>query len=247
MFKKICIITVIAVSSLSLLFSQTKDQKIKVGVILSGSGMMDGTEIYEAAFTVLALENANAEIVFMAPNIPQASVVNHLKNNDKETGSRNVLVESARIARGDIKDITYVKESDIDALIIPGGMGSVTTLSNILSKGALGTVDPETDKLIKAVYKAKKPIGSMCAASMILAKSLGDHKIKITVGKNNDFFGPMLTAFRAVNVESTSDNIVTDEANKIVTTPAFMGGPSNSTMNIGIDKMVKKVLKMAKK
>jgi enhancing lycopene biosynthesis protein 2 len=227
--------------------SAEPNTKIKAGVILSGCGIQDGTEIYEAAFTILALENANAEIIMMAPNIPQANVINHFKKDDKTAESRNVLVESARIARGKIKDIKDVKAEDLDILIIPGGMGSIITLSDFNTKGVNGVVNPEVEKLIKDMYAAKKPIGSMCAASLILAKILGNKQIKITIGKNNKTFGPIITSFGATHIESTSDNIVIDTENKIVTTPAFMGGASNSLMYTGIDKMIKETIKFVKK
>jgi enhancing lycopene biosynthesis protein 2 len=249
MIKKIFILLAVSILFQMGVISETAktvEKKIKIGVILSGSGIMDGTEIYEAAFTILALENTGAEIIMMAPNVMQATVVNHLKNDEKVTEQRNVLIESARIARGNIKDIKDVKATDIDALIIPGGMGALLTLSDIMSKGAGCTINPEVERIIKDVYSAKKPIGSMCAASLIVAKVLGN-KIKITIGKNNDYFGPMIAGFGAVHVESTGDNMVIDDANKIVTTPAFMAGPSNSVMFIGIEKMVKQVVKFVKK
>lgn len=255
MLKKLCV-TGILVSVILLSCSQKETsvaekevqtgKKVKVGVLLSGCGMQDGTEIYEAAFTILALENSNAEIIFMAPDISQSSVMNHLKN-EEENESRNVLVESARIARGNVKNIKDVKESDLDALIIPGGMGAITTLADIMASGENCTVEPNVEALIKEMYIAKKPIGSMCAASMVVSKVLGDHKAKVTIGKENEFFGPMLKTFGAIHVESGGDSIVIDDANNIVSTPAVMSGESNSVIYIGINKMVQEVLKIAKK
>ena len=247
MMRNVFLFALIGLLSVNLFAESKTGTKPKVAVILSGSGIMDGSEIYEAVFTVLSLENSNAEIIFTAPDIKQANVVNHLKNDEKTTDTRNVLIESARIARGNIKDIKTVKSSDIDALIIVGGIGSITNISDFMSKGANGTVNPDVEALIKAVYADKKPIGSMCAASIILAKVLSGSKIKITIGKNNDYFGPMLTSFGATHVESAGDNIVVDAQNRIVTTPAFMAGPSNPTMYTGIDKMVKQVLSLVKK
>jgi enhancing lycopene biosynthesis protein 2 len=250
MLKKICMAIFLAVLIPVLHFSRVQsadNQKIKVGVVLAGCGIMDGTEIYEAAFTILSLENANAEIIFMAPNIPQTSVVNHFNNKDKTTGKRNVLAESARIARGNIRDLKDVKESDIDALIIPGGIGTITTLSNLMSQGHHGSVNADLEKLLKDMYNAKKPIGSMCAASLIVARTLGYRNIKITIGKNNESFESIITTVGANHIDANSDEIVIDNDNKIVSTPAYMGGPSNAKMFIGIDKMVKEVLRMAKR
>ncbi|MBN1499700.1 MAG: isoprenoid biosynthesis glyoxalase ElbB [Spirochaetes bacterium] len=236
----LCIFALFAISTAS-----AKAEK-KVGIILSGCGMMDGTEVYEAAFTVLALEKAGAKVVFMAPDINQASVVNHLKNDAKAEGTRNALVESARIARGDIKNIKDVKASDLDALILIGGIGSITTLSNFMAKGDKGTVEPDVEYLIKAVNASGKPIGSMCAASMIIAKVFGDKNVKITIGPKNDYFGPAIKTFGAQQVIAKAADMVVDKENRIVTTPAVMSGESNANIYLGITKMVNQVVKMSK-
>ena len=244
-FYLVIVFTMFSMFSLSATDNANTVKK-RVGVILSGCGIYDGTEIYEAAFTVLALENEGVQLIMMAPDIMQANVANHLKNGEALNEQRNVLMESARIARGNIKDIKDVSVSDIDALVIPGGMGSILTLSDIMSKGKDCTINPEVERLIKETYESGKPIGSMCAASLIVAKVLGNG-IKITIGKNNDYFGPMIKEFGAVHVESTGDKIVIDKTNKIITTPAFMAGPSNSVMYKGISRMIKEVVKLAKK
>ena len=229
------------------LFFSGIDAKLRVGVVFSGCGIQDGTEVSEAVLTMLYLEKANADVIYMAPDIKQAEVVNHLNPDQKTSEDRNVLVESARITRGQIKDIKQVKAQDIDALIIVGGLGSIKTLSNIMTKGVKGIVNSDLEKLIKEVYKFKKPIGSMCAASMITAKVLGKNKIKITIGTKNDYFGPMITTFGAEHIECTVDDIVVDNKNKIVTTPAFMLGPSTSDIAPGIEKFVNKLVQLAKK
>jgi enhancing lycopene biosynthesis protein 2 len=183
-----------SITIFQLLMSAAAKTEKKIGVILSGCGMMDGTEVYEAAFTVLALEKAGAKAVFMAPDINQASVVNHLKNDAKVEGTRNTLIESARIARGDIKNIKDINSADLDGLIIVGG------------------------------------IGSMCAASMIIAKIFGDKNVKITIGPANDYFGPMIESFGAQNAVSKGRDMVIDKNNKIVSTPAVMSGKSNANI-----------------
>jgi enhancing lycopene biosynthesis protein 2 len=83
--------------------------------------------------TLLALDRAGAQAVCMAPDAPQMHVINHLTG--QESGeTRNVLVESARIARGDIRNLAEVSGGDIDALIIPGGYGAARTCATSRSK-----------------------------------------------------------------------------------------------------------------
>ncbi len=216
----------------------------RVGVVLSGSGIMDGTEISEAVLTMLALEKGKAQIVYMAPNIPQAKVFNHLANGDMSE-TRNVLVESARIVRGNIKDIKDVKAEDLDAFVLVGGLGSILNLSDFMSKGAACTVNADLSRLIKEVNAAKKPIGSMCAASVNVARVLSGKNVTVTIGGNGSDFVKSLTAMGAINKECAATDIVFDQANLIVTTPAMMVGPPTPELALGIEKMINKVLELA--
>ena len=214
----------------------------KVGVVLSGCGVYDGTEIHEAVITLLALDRAGAEIIMMAPNIPQMHVVNHLTGEAAEGETRNVLVESARIARGNVKDMKDVKGDDLDALIFPGGFGAAKNLSNFATKGTGMQVDPEVDRLFKEMF-AKKPIGLICISPAIAAKSGGDKGVKLTIGTDKDT-GAALETMGAQHIDKPVTDIVVDEENKIVTTPAYMLGPRISDVATGIEKLVDQVLKM---
>jgi enhancing lycopene biosynthesis protein 2 len=220
---------------------------VKVGLVLSGAGVMDGSEISEAVLTILALEKAKAQIVFMAPNVAQAKVVRHTDNADQPGQTRNVLEESARISRGNIKDMKGVSAKDLSAVIVVGGLGSVLNLSDFLSKGAACTVNPEFGRLIGEMYAAKKPIGSMCLASATLAKSLAGKEITVTIGSNGSDFAKSLAAMGATNKECSATDIVFDRANLVVSTPAMMVGPSTPDLAAGIEKLVNKVLELAEK
>jgi len=133
----------------------------KIGVILSGCGVYDGSEIHEAVITLLAIDRCGAEAVCMAPDIPQMHVVNHLSGEPAAGESRNVLVESARIARGKIQDIAKVKASDFDALILPGGFGAAKNLCDFAVKGSDCSVQPEVARLVRETVAAKKPLAAV--------------------------------------------------------------------------------------
>ncbi len=145
----------------------------KVGVVLSGCGVYDGAEIHEAVITLLALDRAGAEAICMAPDTEQMHVVNHLTGDVAEGQSRNVLVESARIARGNIKNIKDVKAADIDALMFPGGFGAAKNLCDFAVKGADCSVNPEVTRLVKEVMSAKKPLAAVCIAPALISKVKG--------------------------------------------------------------------------
>ena len=212
----------------------------KVGVVLSGCGVYDGAEIHESVITLLALDRAGAEIVMMAPNIPQMHVVNHLTGNEAKDETRNVLVESARIARGNVKDMKDVKGADLDALIFPGGFGAAKNLSNFATKGTAMDVNPEVDRLFKEMF-GKKPMGLICIAPAIGAKS--GEGCTLTIGTDKDT-AAALEALGAKHVDKPVTDIVVDEKNKIVTTPAYMLGQRISEVATGIEKLVGQVLKM---
>ena len=155
---------------------------MKIGVVLSGCGVMDGSEIHEAVLTLLAIDRAGAEALCMAPDIEQADVVNHLTNQPTKE-KRNVLVEAARIARGKIRDIKTVKSNEIDALIFPGGYGAAKNLCNFASKGKEATAHPDVIHLVNNMTQARKPIGAICIAPAILAAIYrGKKKTRLTIG-----------------------------------------------------------------
>ena len=212
----------------------------KVGVVLAGSGVMDGSEIHEAVLTLYFLDRSGAEIVCMAPDVNQLDVVNHLKGEPSDE-TRNVLVEAARIARGDIKDIKEIKASGLDALIFPGGYGAAKNLCNFAVKGADCIVNPDVERLIKEMHEAGKPIGFICIAPVIAAKVLG---AEVTIGSDKDT-AAAIEKMGGKHVIREVEDIVFDGKNNVVSTPAYMLGPTISKVALGIGKLVDKVLELA--
>jgi len=216
--------------------------KKKVGVLLSGCGVFDGAEIHEAVLTLLFLDRQGVEIVCMAPDIPQAHVVNHLTQEEmKET--RNVLLESARIARGEIKNLKDVKSADLDALIIPGGFGAAKNLSEFAFKGPGGAVNPDVKRLLDEMLSDGKPIGAICIAPATVGMALKDRSPTLTVGMHEE----TVQALESMGVKHKTcmvDDIVCDEENRIVTTPAYMLGPGIKDVAKGIENLVEKIVSM---
>jgi len=141
----------------------------KVGVILSGCGVYDGAEIHESVITLLALDRHGAEAVMCAPNTNQLHVVNHLSGEVDEGDERNVLVESARIARGAISDVAEVGADELDALILPGGFGAAKNLCDFAVQGADCSVNPDVARLVREVHGQGKPVAAVCIAPALLA------------------------------------------------------------------------------
>ncbi len=219
----------------------------KVGVVLSGCGVMDGSEIHESVITLLALDRAGAEAVCMAPNSDQMHVINHLIDQPVPGEKRNVLVESARIARGKIRDIKDVRASDLDAVVFPGGYGAAKNLSDFAVKGENCSVHPEVARLVREMKKAGKPIGLVCIAPAVGSKVLGEEpgsKVRLTIG-NDAETAKKLEKMGSQHVTSRVDEIVVDEKNRVVSTPAYMLANRISEAAAGIEKLVKKVVEMA--
>ena len=213
----------------------------KIAVILSGCGVYDGAEIHESVITLLRLDQRGAQVECFAPNIPQLHVINHLTGEEMPE-SRNVLVESARIARGAVKDISEANAADFDALIVPGGFGAAKNLSNFAVEGAGCSVNPQVLELAEAFAEAGKPIGLICISPALAAKIYGPG-VTCTIGNDADT-AAALDKMGATHHECAVDDIVEDKARKLVTTPAYMLGKNISEVASGINKLVDRVLEL---
>jgi enhancing lycopene biosynthesis protein 2 len=217
---------------------------VKIGVILSGCGVYDGAEIHESVLTLLALDRVGAEAVCVAPDTDQMHVVNHLTGDEAAGEKRNVLVESARIARGNVKDIARAKGSDVDGIVIPGGFGAAKNLCDFAVSGADCKAHPEVARYLKEARAAGKPIGAICIAPALLARIFGEEKPELTIGTDKDT-ASNLEKMGACHASHAVDEIHVDEARRIVTTPAYMLAESISQAAAGIEKLVAKVVEMA--
>jgi enhancing lycopene biosynthesis protein 2 len=214
----------------------------KIGVVLSGCGVYDGSEIHETVLALLAIDRQGCEAVCMAPNI-DFPVTNHLTK--QATGEkRSVLTEAARIARGKIRDIKEVTAADLDAVIFPGGSGAAKNLCDFAMKGADASVNPEVARLLKEMAAAKKPIGAICIAPVLIAAVLGkEYSPAVTIG-NDVGTAAEINKTGAKHHECPVTEFVVDARNKLVTTPAYMLATRISEVYEGIDKCVKEVVKL---
>jgi enhancing lycopene biosynthesis protein 2 len=213
-----------------------------IGVLLSGCGVFDGSEIHEAVLTLLAIDQSGATAVCMAPDMEQAHVVNHLTRKVVDQ-KRNVLEESARIARGDIRDLKDVKAREIDALIIPGGFGAAKNLSDFAFKGPNATVHPEVRRILREMVEAGKPVGAICIAPATVAIALADKTPEMTIGTDPQT-ARSIEEMGGRHIACTVDMIHVDEKNRLVSTPAYMLGPGIKDVARGIETLVKKVISM---
>lgn len=214
----------------------------RVGVILAGCGYLDGAEIHETVLTLLALDQAGAEAVCMAPDVPQRQVVNHLTGEVCAGEERNVLVEAARIARGKIQDIAEVDPATLDAVIVPGGFGAAQNLCDFALAGAAMTVSPDVARVVQAVHAAGKPVGALCIAPALLAKLIPG--VKLTIGTDAET-AAALEQMGAVHEGCAVHNIVVDADKNVVSTPAYMLGPWIKDVAAGIQVCVHEVLTRA--
>jgi enhancing lycopene biosynthesis protein 2 len=215
-----------------------------IGVVLSGCGVYDGAEIHESVITLLALDRAEVDIVIMAPNAAQHHVIDHSIGEPVEGDSRNIYEESARIARGEIRDMAEVTAADFDAVIFPGGFGAAKNLCTFALHGPDCSVNPEVERIIKEAHAAGKPIGVECIAPAIVAKVLGGEGVTVTIGTDIDTAAG-IEKTGAKHVNCAVDDVVVDEANKIVSTPAYMLASSIKEAAAGIEKLVAKIVDMA--
>ena len=215
----------------------------KVAVILSGCGVYDGAEINEAVLTLLSLEQQGAAYQCFAPDIEQMHVINHLTGEPVEGESRNVLVEAARIARGNVLALAGASADDYDALLVPGGFGAAKNLCDFAVAGSDMAVNPEFLALARAFHAAGKPIGLICIAPVMAAAICGDGTA-CTIG-NDAETAAAIEAMGGRHLECPVSEARVDADNKMVTTPAYMLAGSVSEAYAGISNCVKEVLALA--
>lgn len=215
----------------------------KVCVLLSGSGVYDGAELHEAVLTLLALHEAGAEVLMAAPSGPQLHVVNHLTGEVEEGETRDILIESARVARGEISSLDQVSLDDLDAVVLPGGFGVAKNLCSFALEGAECSVHEGVASFLKAARARGIPLGFACISPALAAAVFREGTL--TVGRDDDGASDGLRALGAEAVACAPSEVVVDEARKTVSTPAYMTGTSLVELRAGLKGMVDQVLEWA--
>ncbi len=210
----------------------------KFAVVLSGCGVFDGTEIHEAVLTLLAIDRQGGTCQCFAPDIFQTHVINHLTSQEMPE-SRNVLVESARIARGNVKDLRDYKAADHDGLIFPGGFGAAKNLSSVAFDGAACKVNTEVERAIRETRAAGKPIGALCISPTLLARVLGE--VAVTIGQDPSF-AAVVERMGARHQDTRHGEVCVDARAKVVTTPCYMLESTIDQIATGAENVVKAMM-----
>lgn len=211
----------------------------KFAVVLSGCGVFDGAEIHEATLSLLAIAQAGAEYEIFAPDIAQYHVINHITGKEMDE-KRNVLIESARIARGKISPLSMFKAASFDALLFPGGFGAAKNLSSLAFDGPACEVNGEVESAIKAMLSAKKPIGALCIAPAVVARVI--EGVKVTIGQDKGT-ADAIVAMGGKHVSTTHGEVVEDTINRVFTTPCYMLDASIIDIYAGANNVVKAMMK----
>ena len=217
----------------------------KIAVILAGCGVQDGSEIHETVATLLAIQRAGHTYDCFAPDTLQHEVVDHTSGQVMNE-ERNVLTEAARIARGDIQPLDSYRPEDYDALIFPGGNGVAKNLFTYAFDGVDCTIDPMVRQVILDTYAEGAPIGAICISPMLIVKAFEDMDTTptVTLGDAADPAADV-EQLGGRHVSKAADDICVDEANRIVTTPAYMTAQHIGEAAAGIEKLVARVIAMA--
>ena len=210
-------------------------------IIISGCGFLDGAEITETVSALIGLDQKGCTYDIFAPNTNTASV-NHADNSNGP--NRNILEESARITRGKTKVLSDLKPENYDGLVIPGGFGVAKHLSTWATEGSRCSVNHNIDKIIQSFHSDSKPILAICIAPTLIAKSLGNHGITVTIG-NDIETAAEIEKTGAIHENCKVDDFVTDRLNKLITTPAYMYDSTPGKVFTGISKAINEFYEMA--
>lgn len=212
----------------------------KVAVILSGCGVFDGSEIHEATLVMLRLDEADVPYQCMAPDIEQMHVINHISGEPMQE-RRNVLIESARICRGNIVDLAQADPSDYAAVILPGGFGAAKNLCNFAVAGAAMEVNPDVERFVGAMHAAGKPIGMICIAPAMAPRLIGKG-VACTVGRDDDPAADAIRAMEGDHQACAVDRFTVDAQNNVISTPAYMLAGRISDAAAGITRLVTEIV-----
>lgn len=212
----------------------------KVAVVLAGNGVFDGAEIHEATLTLYSIVKNGATYEIFAPNIDQHHVINHI-TGEEMAEKRNVLIESARIARGKIKNLSDFKATDFDALLFPGGFGVAKNLCSFAFEGVDCKVNRDVENAIRSMIEQQKPIGALCISPVLLAKVLDD--VKITIGQDKST-ADAVKSMGAKHQESTHGEVIIDKKYKVVSTPCYMLDANIGQIGDGANNLVQAILEM---
>ncbi len=212
----------------------------KIAVVLSGCGVFDGAEIHEATLSMLAIAQRGCSYEIFAPDVDQHHVINHITGEEMDE-TRNVLIESARIARGNISDLDKFNPAEFDGLLFPGGFGAAKNLSTWAFEQANATVLPGVEKAIKGMVSLKKPVGALCISPVLLARILGE--VHLTIGDDEGTIDA-LEALGAKHVYTTHGEVVFDPEHNLITTPCYMLDATIDQIAEGANNLVDAMIKM---
>ena len=223
----------------------------RVGLMLSGCGVLDGSEIHEAVSILVSLDRRGAQVLYLAPDMRQAKVIDHITGKAVSGQRRDVLVEAARIARGKIRDVATVRADELDALVFPGGYGVTLNLSDYATNPQKPTVHPEVARLMREMHAARKPIGLACIAPVLAAAVFGTaansgiaaHPPRLTIGTDADT-ARNIEAMGALHQPVGPTEVVVDEDNRLVSTPCYMNDVGPWVVYQGAERMVEEVLRL---
>jgi enhancing lycopene biosynthesis protein 2 len=217
----------------------------KIAVILNGCGHRDGSEVHEAVLTLLGIEEAGGHWECLALDRDQAAVTDHVTGRDMDGTHRNMLHESARIARGRIKDLATARVSDYGAVIIPGGSGTARNLCNFASAGAGMTVDATVERFVHDAHAAGLPIGAVCISPVILARIFGAKGVELTLGSVDNDAARAAKKWGAKVIACEASGCVVDDRLKVATAPAYMCDAGVAEIAQGIRKLTRKMVEWA--
>ncbi len=219
----------------------------RFAVVLSGCGVFDGSEIHEAVCTMLAIEQSGCTYQCFAPNTWQARTIDHFTGHAVaiagDEDNRNVLAESARIARGNVKDLSEFKAKDFEGIVFPGGFGAALNLSDFAVKGADCDINVEVRRAVEESYREGIVIGAMCIAPTVIARILGKEHVKVTIG-NDKNVASGIEKMGAKHQSCNATDVCVDSEHKVVTTPCYMLATSIKEIYDGTRNLIDEMLEL---
>lgn len=203
-----------------------KEKSIKkCALILAGCGAKDGAEITESVSLMIAFDQAHFHVQAFAPNRSFHHVIDHAADQIVESENRNMLVESARIARGNVLPLQELAEDDYDVICFAGGFGVAKNFCNFASEGKNAVLENDVKDILFRFIRAHKIVSALCISPILLAlaaKELQLKDAKITLGDGSSEAAEIVQTWGITHEPKKVHEASIDKVNRFVTAPAYM-------------------------
>lgn len=198
----------------------------KAGLLLSGCGSLDGSDPFEVVSCTIHLTEEGFRVIPLVLGDPQFHVVDHSSGREIEGESRNQLPEAARLCRDKLYKLDELSPRVLDALIIPGGQGSVKNLLTGFGADRNPSLHPLVEAFLSEALDEGVVIGVLSLGEFVVDRALGSSE------QESDL------------LSLEPGKLLVDEERRIIRSAGSLTATSTAELHASIGQFVKAIAKM---